>query len=133
MIDHINKQAEPYDGFAGFSQGFFIVQLLYKAVRNFGKQLNLRHALPTFVIDFAAAKWDFITFDFVHGRFVSGDVFIPSVHSIHYRSEKDPLYAKLNCAKNFETPIVIEFEGGHRPPKILNEEAIKVTADFLAN
>jgi hypothetical protein len=32
---------------------------------------------------------------------------------------------------NFESPIVIEFDGGHRPPKILTREAIDTTAEFL--
>jgi len=87
--------------------------------------------LPSFVIDFAAAKWDFITFEFLQSKFVSGDVFIPNVESIHYKSDKDPLYSKLFCQLNFENPIVIEFDGGHRPPKILNEQQLQITTNFL--
>ena len=32
ILDHMNKQNEPYDGFAGFSQGMFLVQIFYKCV-----------------------------------------------------------------------------------------------------
>ena len=87
--------------------------------------------MPSFVIDFAAAKWDFITFELLQSKFVSGDVFIPNVESIHYKSDKDPLYSKLFCQHNFENPIVIEFDGGHRPPKILNEQQLQITTNFL--
>lgn len=77
--------------------------------------------MPKFVIDFSAAKWDFITFNF-HDKFVSGEVFVPNVKSLHYRSSTDELYFRLHCYKNFEDPVIIEFEGGHRPPKILTAE-----------
>lgn len=82
--------------------------------------------MPRFVIDFAAAQWDFITFN-LQNKFVSGDTFMPGVDSIHYRSETDPLYKFMNTNRNYENPIVIEFEGGHRPPKILSIEAIQIT------
>jgi hypothetical protein len=96
--------------------------------------MEIKHPLPSFVIDFSAAKWDFITYlSSPNQRFISGDVFIPNVASLHFRSEKDPLYSKLNCSKNFESPVVIEFEGGHRPPKILSEDAILVTAQFFVD
>ena len=39
ILDHMNKQNEPYDGFAGFSQGMFLVQIFYKCVQYFGKSL----------------------------------------------------------------------------------------------
>lgn len=86
--------------------------------------------MPYFVIDFSAAKWDFITFSMLN-QFVSGDVFVPNVESLHYRSQTDEFYPRLHCYLNFENPIVIEFEGGHRPPKIMTALQIRQTADFF--
>ena len=92
----------------------------------------MRHPLPGFVIDFAAAKWPFITFDFKKS-FVAADVFLPNVPSLHYQSEKDPLYASLKCYQNVENPIVIKFDDGHRPPKILDLDALTKTVNFLGH
>ena len=132
MIDHMNQQELPYDGIAGFSQGYFLVQIFFKIAQYFQKRIKLRHPIPSFVIDFAAAKWPFITFDFKK-NFIDGDVFLPNVMTIHYQSEKDPLYPQLKCHLNVESPIVIKFDGGHRPPKILDLESLIQTADFLGH
>ena len=103
---------------------------MYKVVQYYKTEINLVHRMPYFVIDFSAAKWDFITFMFLN-QFVSGDVFVPNVESIHYRSSSDELYSRLHCYQNFESPFIIEFEGGHRPPKILTPLQIRQTAEFL--
>ena len=75
--------------------------------------------LPYFVIDFAAARWDHITFEFSGTKFFSSEVFFPGVASLHFKSKKDSLYRYLNCKLNFEKPIEIIHHDGHRPVKIL--------------
>jgi hypothetical protein len=120
----MNKQDEPYDGIAGFSQGIFITQLLYKVVQYCGKTLDIKHRMPYFVIDFSAARWDHITLQFSENKFISSEVFPPGVDSIHYKSQSDHLYRWLWQEKNFERSLVIHFEGGHRPVKILTREKL---------
>ena len=131
ILEHLNSQAEPYDGIAGFSQGFFLAKIVYKIGMHFSKQVKLRHPMPKFMIDFSAANWSFLTFEFDRGIFISGDTFLPGVASLHFRSKTDELYQQLTSGRCFESPQVIEFDGGHRPPKILSDEAIKQTTDFL--
>ena len=52
IIDYMNRQEEPFDGFAGFSQGVYAMQAVLKSSRYFPKQLRLNHRLPFFCIDF---------------------------------------------------------------------------------
>ena len=52
----------------------------------------LRHPLPKFVIDFAGPDWPWLTFESIDGAFMSGDRFIPNVRSLHFISEKDPMF-----------------------------------------
>jgi len=70
----------------------------------------MKHPLPTFVIDFAGPEWPWITFNSYDGKFISGERFTPNVESIHFVSEKDPLYPYLKNNKNFENGLVIEFD-----------------------
>jgi len=131
ILDHINKQEFAYDGFAGFSQGYFLISALYKVTQYFRKEITLRHPLPTFTVDFSAARWDFFTFEWFNDKFVSGEVFIPSVETIHFNSGKDSLYRFLSNDLNVESGIVLMFDDGHRPPKILNEKELFATAEFF--
>ena len=108
-----------------------MISALYKVAQYWRKEITLRHPLPTFAIDFAAARWDFFSFEWLKDKFVSGEVFIPNVETIHFRSEKDPLYKFLSNDLNVESGIVVMFEDGHRPPKILNEKELFATAEFL--
>ena len=131
ILDHINKQEFAYDGIAGFSQGYFLISSLFKVAQYFRKEITLRHPLPTFALDFAAARWDFFTFEWLKDKFVGGDVFIPGVETIHFKSETDPLYRFLSNELNVECGVVLMFDDGHRPPKILKETELLTTAEFF--
>jgi hypothetical protein len=96
-----------------------LISSLFKVSQYFRKEITLRHPLPTFTIDFAAARWDFFTFEWLEDKFVSSDTFIPGVETIHFKSETDPLYRWLSNDLNVECGVVLMFEDGHRPPKIL--------------
>lgn len=65
IVDYLNKQDEPFDGIAAFSQGVYQMQMLFKCNQYFSKDLNLRHPLPYFVVDFNGPKWDAITYEFL--------------------------------------------------------------------
>jgi len=41
------------------------------------------------------------------------------------------IYRWLDNEKNVECGIVLMFDDGHRPPKILKEEELLATAEFL--
>ena len=66
--------------------------------------------MPYFVIDFAGPDWAWLTFDAINGSFVSGERFIPGVKSIHFTSNKDPLFPWLKNLRNFENGLLIEYE-----------------------
>lgn len=108
------------------------MSLLYKMRQYFAKHIWMRHPMPTFVLDFACADWPWLTIDGIGGNFISGDRFMPNVKSLHFVSDKDPLYPFLKMDQQFENGIVIEFDQGHRPPRTLTLETLKIVADFLA-
>lgn len=81
--------------------------------------------LPFFVVDFAAARWDHITWEFQGTKFFSSEVFFPGVTSIHLKSSKDSLFQFLHCDLNFEKPDVISHKDGHRPVKILEKDDLE--------
>ena len=92
LIDYMNRQDEAFDGFAGFSQGNYQINSLMKTCRYFNKQLNMRHRMPFFVIDFNGPKFDWLTYHFLQRKFVSGDIFVPNCESLHFKSDKDQFY-----------------------------------------
>ena len=108
-----------------------MISSLYKVVQYFSKKITLKFPLPSFIIDFAAARWDTFTFDFLDERFISGEIFIPGVETIHFKSDKDPLIPFLKNEYNVESGSVIMFDDGPRPPKILGLKELTTTADFL--
>jgi hypothetical protein len=72
-----------------------------------------------------------MTLEFTGNKFIAGDCFLIGVDSIHYKSETDSLYRYLWCEKNYENPLVIQFDGGHRPVKILTKDKLRKSADFF--
>ena len=83
---------------------------MFKMSMYFAKRLHLKHRMPYFVIDFNGPKWDIITYESIDSKFVSGEVFIPNVDSIHFVSDKDTMAAQLKNFRNFEHPTVINHD-----------------------
>ena len=70
VIEHINKQDEPYDGFAGFCLGFNFMVLFLNLAKYCKKELKMRHTLPYFLINFSGVMSN-INFDW-DGKFIPG-------------------------------------------------------------
>ena len=81
IIAHIKRQQHPYDGFASFSQGGFMVAALIKTLQYFRKQVELEFN-QYFWIDFSTVRGKLGTFEF-NNRFISSEYFIPAA-SIHF-------------------------------------------------
>jgi len=109
------------------------VMMMYKIQQYFKKHLWLRHPLPFFVIDFAGPEWSWLTFESIGGAFISGERFVTNVKSLHFKSEKDFLFPWLKNDRNFENPIVVDYDQGHRPVRTLPKESLTVVADFFTN
>ena len=108
------------------------MQATFKSHMYFAKQLRLRHRLPFFCVDFNGPKWDFITYELFKSSFVSGDVFIPNCESLHFISEKDPMATSLKNFLNYEKPLIIHHDQGHRPVRTLPKKELRKVADFFA-
>ena len=67
----------------------------------------MKHRLPFFVIDFSGPKYDHLTYDFVDQKFVSGDIFVGGVDSLHFGSVEDDSYFFIKNWLNFERPIFV--------------------------
>ena len=93
----------------------------------------LRHTLPYFLVNFNGPKWEDLTFNFIEERyFVSGEVFVPGVESIHFRSPgKDPFFKANKNHFNYERSTIVEHDQGHRPVKHLSEDELEKVADFI--
>ena len=131
IIRFLNEQEEPFDGFAGFSQGVYTFQAVLKILQYFKKHVKLRHVPPSFVIDFNGPNFDHITYEFVNKSFIAHDFFIPDTESIHFVSDSDMFSWALNNHRSYERPIVINHTHGHRPVKNLPMEDLRIVADFL--
>ena len=100
ITDFLNGQSEPFDGFLGFSQGNYQIQATYKAQQYFGKKLfSLKHRLPYFYIDFSGPKLRHLNHSYKNRRgrefFVSSEIFVPGVESLHFRSQRDISYSLI--------------------------------------
>ena len=92
----------------------------------------LRHPLPYFLVNFNGPKWEDLTFNFIEERyFVSGEVFVPGVESLHFRSENDAFYFVNKNHLNYERSAIVEHDQGHRPVKHLSEDELEKVADFI--
>ena len=131
IVRFLNEQEEPFDGFAGFSQGVYTFQAVLKILQYFKKHVKLRHAPPSFVIDFNCPSFDHITYEFVNRSFIAHNFFIPDTESIHFISDSDIFAGELNNDRSYERPIVINHTHGHRPVKNLPMEDLRIVADFL--
>ena len=63
---------------------------------------------------------------------MNAEHFMP-VEALVYISEKDLLYehGMKYGSKTYEKPTVIHFDQGHRPPRRLEEDALKTSVDFF--
>ena len=83
-------------------------------------------------MDFSGPKWEDLTFNFTKGGyFVSGEVFVPGVESLHFRSENDAFYFVNKNHLNYERSAIVEHDQGHRPVKHLSEDELEKVADFI--
>ena len=98
IVDFLNKNG-PFDGFAAFSQGSFMVCCLFKALQY--RKIAMRYELPYFLVDFSGGYGKMGTFLWKN-RWISPDYFIPGVESIHFWSPNDALVKDFRNIYNFE-------------------------------
>ena len=96
-----------------------MIDAIFKTRQYFAKIMPLKHRLPYFVVDFSGPRYDFINYELC-GKFVSNEIFVPGVESIHFADKRDDLYSHMKNYLNYEKPIVLTHRSGHRPVKILN-------------
>ena len=132
IVDYMNRQEEPFDGYAGFSQGFYSIQAVLQAKRHFPKRISLRHRLPFFCIDFNGLLPQWLTYELFDARFINSEVFIPNCASLHFVSENDPMSPVGKNFRNYEKPIIVHHTQGHRPVKNLPEKELHQAANFVA-
>ena len=131
LLTQMNTAEQPYDGFAGFSQGMQTYHTLFKILKNFKKEMWLRHPLPSFTFDFSGSRWDQSTFEWTKGRFVEGNVFMSGVETLMYASPHDGVFDScIRNSKAYENPIFIEHDQGHRPPRSCSIN-MGFSADFV--
>ena len=62
------------------------------------------------MVDFAGPEWSWLTFESIGGSFISGERFVTNVKSLHFKSDKDFLFPWLKNDRNFESPIVVDYD-----------------------
>ena len=107
IFDFLNMQDEPFDGFMSFSQGVYMMSSIFKIQRYFSKQHPLKHRMPFFVVDFSGPMYASLTYKYTGDRFVSSELFIPGIESLHFFSKADNLYQYMKNHFNYEKPIFI--------------------------
>ena len=107
-----------------------MIQALYRANQYFHKALALNKPLPNWAVNMCEPQWPFLTYE-MRTQYFGIDIFLPGVETLHFRSETDPFYEMLRMDRHFENPLVVEFRGGHRPPKMLSVDGLKETAQFF--
>ena len=107
------------------------MQAFLKMHRYFKKDMWMRHKLPFFVIDMNTPKWSTMTYEFVRSSFISGDTFLSNLESLHFTSDSDQFRMSVDNWVNYEAPVFISHDQGHRPVKTLPEKKLKEMADFF--
>ena len=132
IIEFMNRQDEPFDGFAGFSQGGQVLQTFFKNMRYFKKHMWMRYPMPYFYVDLNVPNTsNFGTYEYLNSSFVSGDIFVPCIDSLHFVSDNDIFKHELKCYLRFEKPVIIHHTQGHRPVSILPKEDLTKVGDFF--
>ena len=85
------------------------------------RQLSLKYPIPRFIIDFVGPNRDVFTYEY-DSKFVSIDKFIPSIESVHVLSEADPGHFFMTNYQNFENPIMVYGDDGHKVQRKLPDD-----------